>query len=81
MDKKTTVSTKVAMILNCICAVVWNINVFVDLAYGFPNMLRIICAIICDFCACVWVVRYVKTKKNSRVQEDLIVRRQRYEKD
>ena len=43
MDKKKTVSTKVAMILNCICAVVWNINVFVDLAYGFPNMLRIIC--------------------------------------
>ena len=65
MDKKKTVSTKVAMILNCICAVVWNINVFVDLADGFPNMLRMICAIIWDICAIVWILRYLKTKKES----------------
>ena len=67
MDKKKTVSTKVAMILNCICAVVWNINVFVDLAYGFPSLLHIICAIVWDICACVWVVHFVKAKKYSRV--------------
>ena len=65
MDKKKTVSTSVAMILNCICAIVWNINVFIDLAYGFPNVLHIICAIIWDFCAVVWILQFIKSKKNS----------------
>lgn len=65
MDKKKTVSTGVAMVLNCICAIVWNINVFIDLTYGIPNMLHIICAIVWDVCAAVWVVRYLKSKKKS----------------
>ena len=64
MDKQKTVSVCAAMILNCVCAVVWNIQVFVDLAYGFPNVLRIICAIVWDCCAVVWVIRYLKSKKN-----------------
>ena len=46
MDKMKTVSTGIAIILNCICAIVWNINVIIDLAYGFPNVLHIICAIV-----------------------------------
>ena len=41
MEKKKTVSTFIAMILNCICAIVW------------------------DFCAVIWVVKYLKSKKNS----------------
>ena len=65
MDKKKTVSTGVAMILYCICAIVWNINVMIDLAYGFPNALHIICAIAWDFSAVVWVVRYIRLKKHS----------------
>ena len=65
MDKKKTLSTGIAMILNCICAIVWNINVIIDLAYGFPNVLHIICAIVWDVCAVVWVLRYLKSKKNS----------------
>ena len=64
MDEKKTGSLFV-VIINCICAVLWNINVFVDLAYGFPNVLRIICAIVWDFCAVVWVLRYLKSKKNN----------------
>ena len=65
MEKKKTVSTRVAMILNCICAAIWNIHVFVDFAYGFPNALHILCAIVWDFCAVVWVIRYLKSKDNS----------------
>ena len=63
MDKKKSVGTGTAMILNCICAIVWNINVIIDLAYGFPKVLHIICAIVWDICAVVWVVRYLKSKK------------------
>ena len=65
MDKKKTLVAFVAMILNCICAIAWNINVFIDFAYRFPNILHIICAIVWDCCAALWVVRYLKTKNNS----------------
>lgn len=68
MDKNKKVSM-VAVILNCICAVVWNINMFIDIAYGFTNsttfVLHVICAIVWDFCAVVWVLRYLKSKKKS----------------
>ena len=64
MDKKKTVSTCAAMILNCVCAVVWSILAFVDLTYGFPNALHIICAIVWDFCAIVWVYHYMKSRNN-----------------
>ena len=64
MDKKKNVSTCIAMILTCICAVVWNINVIIDFVYGFPSVLHIICAIVWDFCAVVWVCRYVKSRNN-----------------
>ena len=68
MDKNKKVSM-VAVILNCICAVVWNINMFIDIAYGFTNsatfVLHVICAIVWDFCAVIWVGRYLKSKKNS----------------
>ena len=65
MDKKGTVGTGWAMLLNCICAVVWNIHVAIDLVYGYPNVLRIICALVWDFCAVVWIIRYRKQKKNA----------------
>ena len=68
MDKKKEVSLSV-VIINCICAVVWNINLFVDLAYGYTNSvsfaLHIICAIVWDICAAAWVLRYLRSKKNS----------------
>ena len=68
MDKKKEVSLGIVTI-NCICAVVWNINLLVDLAYGYTNsvsfVLHIICAIAWDICAVAWVLRYLKLKKNN----------------
>ena len=67
MDKEKKVSIA-AVILNCSCAVVWNINLFIDITYGFTNsvsfVLHIICAIVWDFCAVMWILRYIKSKKN-----------------
>lgn len=67
MDKKKEVSLGI-VIINCICAVVWNINLFVDLAYGYTNAmsfaLHIICAIVWDICAVAWVVHYLKARKD-----------------
>ena len=52
-----------------ICAIVWNILLFVDLYYGYTNkvsfILHIICAIAWDICAVAWVVRYIKSRKNN----------------
>ena len=68
MDDKKKVSIAV-VIINCICAVVWNINLFVALAYGYTNpvsfVLHIVCPIAWDICAVVWIIRYVKSKKNN----------------
>ena len=68
MDNKKKTNFAV-MIINCICAVVWNINLFVDLAYGYTNsisfVLHIICAITWDICAIVWIILYISTKKNN----------------
>lgn len=61
MDKKKTVNISL-VILNCICAAVWNVCVFVDFVYGFPNVLHIICAIVWDFCAVIWLIRYLKSR-------------------
>ncbi len=66
MDDKKNVNIAV-VIITCICAVVWNINLFLDFAYGYTNsvsfVLHIICAIVWDICAIVWIVRYLNTKK------------------
>lgn len=68
MDDNKKVSIEV-VIINCICAVVWNINLFVDLVYGYINavlfVLHIVCAIAWDICAVVWIIRYLKSKKNN----------------
>ena len=68
MDDKKKVSIAV-VIINCICAVVWNINLFVDLAYGYTNsvsfVLHIVCAIGWDICAVVCIIHYLKSKKNN----------------
>ena len=65
MGKKNTVTTLVCMILVCISAIVWNINAIIRFAYGYPNVLNIICAITWDICAVVWIFRYIKSRKNS----------------
>ena len=63
-----TVGTGIALILACVCAVVWNINVFVDLSYGFTNWLHIICAVVWDICAVIWIVRYIKKRNRDSSQ-------------
>lgn len=66
MDNKKINITVV--IITCICAIVWNINLFVDVAYGYANSVRfvldILCAIIWDISTVVWIFRYKKSKKN-----------------
>ena len=68
MDKEKKVSLAV-VIITCICAVVWNINLFVDLTYGYTNsisfVLHMICAIVWNICAVIWVRRYLKSKKDN----------------
>jgi len=64
MKEKKKVSLT-AVILNCICAVLWNIHVVVDLAYGFPKAFPILLAVAWDFCAGMWIYRYVKSQRNS----------------
>lgn len=68
MDEKRKTNLTV-VIINCICAVVWNINLFVDLAYGYTNtasfVLHIVCAIVWDICAVVWILRYLRDKKEN----------------
>ena len=55
-----------AVVINCICAVVWNLNLFVDLMYGYSNnisfYLHIACAVIWDVIAVYLLVRYRKYK-------------------
>ncbi|MBQ6874967.1 MAG: hypothetical protein IJN46_01890 [Lachnospiraceae bacterium] len=66
MNKKEPVSLAL-VIINCACAVIWNINLFVDLAKGSTNtltfVLHILCAILWDICAVAWVLRYRNCKK------------------
>lgn len=68
MDEKKKVNLAL-VIINCICAVVWNINLFVDLIYGYTNSvsfaLHIICTIVWDACAVIWIFCYLKSKKNN----------------
>ncbi|MBQ8611120.1 MAG: hypothetical protein IJ412_05345 [Oscillospiraceae bacterium] len=64
--KKTNLTV---VVINCICAVVWNINLFVDLVYGYTNTvsfaLHIVCAVVWDICAFVWILRYRNEKKDN----------------
>ena len=58
-----------AVVCTSICAIIWNILLFVDLYYGYSNnvsfVLHIVCAIVWDICAIVWITRYLKSKKST----------------
>ena len=66
MDEKKKVNITV-VILNCICAVVWNLNLIIALVEGctlsVSLVLRIFCAIAWDACAVTWIIRYRKSKE------------------
>ena len=66
MDKKKSVSPAL-VVLMCINAVIWNINLLLDLIRGYTStgtlILHIVCAIAWDICAIAWVLYYLKSKK------------------
>ena len=66
MEEKKEVSLTV-VILNCICAIVWDIDLYVAIAFRDTNsmsfVLRGFCAIGWTVTAVIWICRYVKFKK------------------
>ena len=58
MERKDKASI-FAVVSTSICAIIWNILLFVDLYYGYSNnvsfVLHIVCAIVWDICAIVWI--------------------------
>ena len=68
MERKDKASI-FAVVSTSICAIIWNILLFVDLYYGYSNnfsfILHIVCAIVWDICAIVWIMRYLKSKKST----------------
>lgn len=56
------------VITNCVCAFLWDMNVFLELKYfqvASPDVLlqRIMCVILWNIIAIVWTCRYFKSKK------------------
>ena len=70
MDEKNRVN-KTSVVMYCICAVAWNINLFLDIAYGNSNsksfVWHIVFALAWDILAVIWVLRYRKSKKDNGV--------------
>lgn len=68
MEEKKNVSIAV-VILNCICAVLWIINLIIDFTHGYTDsvqlILHIICAVCWSFVAIIYIFRYLKVKKNN----------------
>ena len=69
MEEKKNVRLTV-VILNCICAVVWDFNLIVAIAFRDTNsmsfVLRGFCAIGWTVAAIIWICRYIKFKKGSK---------------
>lgn len=68
MEEKKKVSIAV-VILNCICAGLWIINLIFDFTLGYTDsvqlILHIICAVCWSFVAIIYILRYFKFKKNN----------------
>lgn len=68
MEEKKNVSIAV-VILNCICAVLWIINLIFDFTHGYTDSVQLILHIICSVCwsfvAIIYIFRYLKLKKNN----------------
>lgn len=66
MDDKKKVSLTV-VILNCVCALLWNFCMFLDLVHGYRSVtsfvLHIVCALLWDISSVIWIIRYRKQKK------------------
>ena len=66
MERKKT--NLPVVIINCICARIWNAHLIVDIVYGYTStvmfVLHVVCAIVWDLCAVIWIFRYLRSKKN-----------------
>ena len=64
-------ASRAEAITYCICAVAWNINLFLDIAYGNTNsksfVWHIVFAVVWNILAIVWVLWYRKSKKDNGV--------------
>ena len=62
-------ANKILMVIFIVCAVVWNMILLDEFLSGGINsklfIIHIICAIIWDFNAVVWIINYLKSKKNN----------------
>ena len=69
MKEKNKVSLT-AVILNCICAIVWDIDLIVAIAFRDTNsmsfFLRSFCAIGWTGAAILWIYHYFKVKKDNK---------------
>ena len=69
MEEKKNVSIAV-VILNCICAVLWIINLIFDFTHEYTDsvqlILHIIYAVCWSFVAIIYIFRYLKFKKNNK---------------
>jgi len=72
MKKKQTAGHGLA-VLFCACAVIWNINLILDLVRGIPDrglfILHIVCALLWDICAASMLLRYRKEKQKRKAAE------------
>lgn len=61
MEEKKKFSLKV-VIISCVCAVVWDLNLVLDLVYGYSNkaslVLHILCSIAWSIFAIGCITRY-----------------------
>ena len=66
MEDKKKVSLA-PVIINSLCAVVWCVNVFLDLTSGTPDrvslVLHSVCAVLWSISATLWVAKYIKSKR------------------
>lgn len=65
MEEKKKVSLK-GVIISCVCAVVWDLNLVLDLVYGYSNkasfVLHILCSIAWSIFAIGCIIRYFRDR-------------------
>lgn len=70
MEEKKKINLTV-VVLNCLCAIIWDINLIVNLIQGYSDtfllVLHVFCAIAWSFCGIVWTIRYIKDKRNPKI--------------
>ena len=68
MEEKKKVSI-VVIILSCLCAVLWIINLIMHFTHGYTDsvqlILHILCAVCWSFVAIIYIFRYLKLIKNN----------------